>query len=700
MKILQILPELQVGGVETGTIDFAKYLIEKGHSSYVISHGGELVSELEANGTKHFTLPVHQKSLWVMVRMVKAVRQIIIDHDIDIVHARSRVPAWIAFFACRKTKAAFITTCHGYYRHPFFSQVMGWAKFVIVPSTVIAKHMRETFHVPFEHIRYIPRSVNLEKFAGLTKEINNPHMPIIAIIGRITPLKGHVYFIRAMAQVVRSYPRARIWIIGDAPKKKPTYKQEVEMSVKRWGLTNHIEFLGNRQDVPQLLAKVDVVVMSSIYPESFGRVMLEAQAAGVPVVATRVGGLMDIIDDNQTGLLVEPKDTEAMAQAVLKILQNANLANNLVQQAKEKIKTHYTLEHMAGQTLAVYEELLRSMNILVIKISSMGDVILVSPSLKALRKKFPQARIYCLVGKEAREALQNCPYVDDLIVYDRKGKDRGWGGLWRLGRQLRDDRFDTVIDFQNNKMSHLLAFLSFAKETHGFHNKKWGFLLSHPVKDYRDDIPAISHQFQILEKLGIPHRDNMYLELWPSDKDRQYVEHLLESEWVGNTQQLVGIHVAASDRWQTKNWPVEYIARLCDLLSTKNIRVVITGTDKDHFFVRQIQARTKAKPAVLVGKTDILQLAALIKRCRVYITPDSAPLHIAAAMQTPFVALFGPTDPLRHMPPAKKFVVLARKLTCTPCYSTYCKILTHACMKGISPEEVLKEVLQLMEEKS
>ena len=164
MRVLQILPELNVGGVETGTIDFAKYLVANGHTSIVVSNGGYLLERLQETGSRHYTLPVHKKSLFTIFRMVKHLRQIINKEKIDIVHARSRVPAWIAYFACRNTDAAFITTCHGYYNNPFFSQVMSWGKLVIVPSKVIGRHMIDTFGVPCENLRCIPRSVDIEKF--------------------------------------------------------------------------------------------------------------------------------------------------------------------------------------------------------------------------------------------------------------------------------------------------------------------------------------------------------------------------------------------------------------------------------------------------------------------------------------------------------------------------------------------------------
>ena len=149
MNILQILPELNVGGVETGTLDLAKYLVRSGHKAVVVSNGGELVKELESCGAIHYRLPVHKKSLLSIIRMVSRLSEIIRQERIDIVHARSRVPAWIAFFAARKTNTVFITTCHGYYKKHPLSEVMGWAKRVIVLSNVIARHMIDDFGVPY-----------------------------------------------------------------------------------------------------------------------------------------------------------------------------------------------------------------------------------------------------------------------------------------------------------------------------------------------------------------------------------------------------------------------------------------------------------------------------------------------------------------------------------------------------------------------
>ena len=225
MRILQILPELNVGGVETGTIDFAKYLKVHRHHNVVVSNGGILVDELKKCGIKHYSMPVHKKSLWSIIKCVKDLRNIIKEERIDIVHARSRVPGWIAYFACSRTQAEFIVTCHGHYGNRIFSRVMGWAKLVIVPSHVIGRHMIDAFKVPAENIRCIARSVDLNRFNVSRDDEHGKSSFIISIVGRITPLKGHVYFLKSMAKVVRSRPYVKIWIIGDVPPKKASYKK-------------------------------------------------------------------------------------------------------------------------------------------------------------------------------------------------------------------------------------------------------------------------------------------------------------------------------------------------------------------------------------------------------------------------------------------------------------------------------------------
>ncbi|MEW6170937.1 MAG: GT4 family glycosyltransferase PelF, partial [Candidatus Omnitrophota bacterium] len=486
MNILQVLPELNYGGVETGVLDFSKYLVEHGHKAVVVCNGGALIEELKANGVIYYQLPVDKKSPISIFKTVPKLIEIIKKENIDLVHARSRVPAWISYFASRKAQVTFITTAHGYYSRHIFSNAMGWGKLVIAVSKVIARHMVEGFGVPYERIRIIPRGVNLKRFEFILPSNKKHHEVRIGIIGRLSPIKGYSYFLRAMAKVARIKPFVKIWIIGEAKKGKENYKDELTVLVRRLGLGHCVEFLGRRQDIPQLLNQLDISVLSSIVPEAFGRVILESQAAGVPVVATSVGGVVDIIDDNLTGLLVPARDVESLASRILCLIEDKNLCDNLAKNARKKLEENFTLEIMADKTIDVYKEALKIFNILVIKLTALGDAILISPSLRSLRKKFPLGTISCLTTPESAEVLRNCPYINELIIYDSKNKHKGLKGLWLLAKDLQKRNFNISIDFQNNRKSHLLGFLSLSPLRYGYANRKLDFLLNKKTKDIKN----------------------------------------------------------------------------------------------------------------------------------------------------------------------------------------------------------------------
>ncbi|MFH1269458.1 MAG: lipopolysaccharide heptosyltransferase II [Candidatus Omnitrophota bacterium] len=695
MNILQVLPQLNVGGVETGTLDLAGYLVKAGHKAVVVSNGGMLVKELESYGAIHYQLPVHRKSVFTMLMMIPKLAEIIKREEIDIVHARSRVPAWIAYFACRKTGRPLITTCHGYYKRHRFSYVMGWGRRVITLSNVIARHMIDDFGVPRERIRLIPRSVNLEKFKYTSPKEKRKDEFNVGIIGRITPAKGHLHFIKAMAYVARSVPRLKIWIIGDASGSKEAYKEQVQVLVKRLGLWHCTQFLGNQRDIPGILAHLDLLVLSTTTHEAFGRVIVEAQACGVPVIATRVGGVIDIIDDQKTGLLVPPADPVSIAEAAIKIFKDPELSRRLAENAYKKVKEKYNIELMARSTIDAYKDALSNFKILIIKFSSLGDIILSTAAVRAVREKFRHNyKISFLVGEESKDFLFNCPHIDELLICDFKNRDKGTAGFLRLAALLRNKNFDIVIDLQNNRKSHILSFLSLAINRYGYDNKKFGFLLNKRIKDGKPLLDPVTHQFRILKMLGI-ELENPRLELWPTPQDEEYVDNFLKSEWLSVNQALIGVNISASSKWPTKNWPLHHIAKFSEELARRELRVVITGTEKDLNAANTLINKLKnIKIINACGKTTINQLACLIKKCSVFISPDSAPLHVAASQNVPFVALFGATDPRRHLPPAKECAVIKKDLNCSPCYKTHCK--TIKCMEAIKPEEVLEVVDKLL----
>jgi lipopolysaccharide heptosyltransferase II len=689
MNILQILPELKIGGVERGTVDLARYLVKNDHKAVVVSGGGRLVRELDIIGARHYALPIGKKSLINMVAMVGKLCDIIKRENIDIVHARSRVPAWVAYFACRLTGRVFITTAHGYYKNVYTSRVMGWGKFVIVASHIIARRMMDDFKVPYSRIRFIPRGIDLEKFTYKQKMDRDAFT--VGVISRLTPIKGHAHFIRALAVVSRIIPKLRVLIIGEPSPGKTEYKKELELLVKRLGLTQIVEFTGWEEDVPKALSRLDLLVLPTVTQEAFGRVVIEAQACGVPVVATRVGGVAELIEDGVNGLLVPAEDSNSIQEAILKVAKDPGLADKLRVEGRKNAEK-YSLERMAGQAVSLYKESLKRENILIIKIGAIGDVILSVPSVRAIRAKYPDAVIKVLVGLEARQVFKGCPYIDETIVCDLKGRDRSYKNFIRLAARLKRNHFDIVIDLQNNKRSHLLSFLSFAPLRYGYDNGKLSFLLNKKVEDEKGHIDPVSHQFRTLKLAGVRSNDKK-LELWPQDEEEEWAENFMKNNWIdARNQRLVGINPGASKRWSSKNWPIQSVSALCDELAKKyNTRVVVTGTKADIEDANKIKSLAKCKPIVASGKTDILQLAALIKRCSVFITTDSATMHVASAVKTPFVALFGPTEPGRHVPISAKYDVIRTEINCSPCYKSSC-IKGNECMKRISVEEVVDSI--------
>ena len=207
MRILQLLPNLDLGGVERGTVDLAKSLVKDGHHSVIISNGGALLKELEGTNIKHYSLPVHRKSFLSIFSLINPVRQIIKDEEIDLVHARSRVPAWIGYWAAKKENIPFITTAHGFYRRHWGSRVMGFGKQVIVVSSPLKKYMKQNFRIPENRLRLIHRGINFEKIKDdqLTRDIDK--------LGRES--LGHFGIIDRM---IRSLGAETVWLPSTLPR--------------------------------------------------------------------------------------------------------------------------------------------------------------------------------------------------------------------------------------------------------------------------------------------------------------------------------------------------------------------------------------------------------------------------------------------------------------------------------------------------
>jgi lipopolysaccharide heptosyltransferase II len=698
MHILQLVPTLDVGGVERGVLDLTKGLLARGHRVTVASAGGELVEPLTQLGAAHHILPVHRKSLRSMWRAVPALCRVIEDAGIEVIHARSRVPAWIGYVASRRTRRPFVTTCHGFYAPHPASLVMAWGRLVVVPSQALGRYVIDQFHVPPERLRVIPRGVDLSEFQFAHKPLPTDRPWRLGLIGRLSALKGHEIAIHALHQLIQRRHPARLCLIGEAPASKPHIRSGLEHLAHSLGLADLIDWEGTRRDIPEVLRTLDVVIVPSVYPESFGRTVIEAQAAGVPVVASRLGALAEIVEEETTGLLVPPGDAGALAAAIARLIGDEPLRRRLVQAARERVEQRFRLEGMVDGYEAVYRDCVANPRVAIWKLSAMGDFVLATPSLRAIRRRFPTSHISVVVGQTLGGLAARCPYVNDVICYDPKPRDWTRAAARKVIRRVRQGAFDVSIDLQNSRLTHLMAWASDIPTRLGY-DRRWGFCLSQRVRLPRVGMDPVSHQFELLRAAGI-QPDGTNLELWPTEQDEQTAHRLMAALRLDSRKPLVGLHPGGSARWRTKRWAPARWAALCDRLADAGAQVVITGSASEQPLVDAVRQVTASAPALVVGRTSLMELAALIRRCAVFVTHDSAPLHVAVAMGRPTVALFGPTDSARHTPPSPLVHVMSKKVFCSPCYSPRCRTITHACMERISVEEVFDAIQQLLHQTS
>ncbi len=669
MNVLQIVPRLDLGGVETGVLDFALYLKEKGHKPVVISSGGKLLEDLAKAGIKHYSLRVDKKSLFSIISCIGKVRDIILKEKIDIIHCRSRIPAVIGYFACWNTPAKFITTCHGYYSKNIFGRFMALGEAVICPSRVIARHMAEDFGADKNKITVIPRGINLGRFTFVPPERKDFSNIRVCFIGRISPVKGIEYFIDAAAEVLKHSSDFEFLICGRAESKHKDYEEFLERKARRLGLGEKLKFLG-RVNSAAVLKTAHILVFPSLVRESFGRVIVEAQASGVVVISSALGAPLDIIKDNETGFFAQPKDFMEISRLILKLSQDRGLYSKTAYSARRDVEEKYPLSLMAEKTIQIYKQVLAKVKIGIIKLSALGDVVLAVPSLQAVRKKYPEADIFAVVEKRYADVFHLIPQVSRVVAVNKKG----WLGAVKTAGILRKLNLDILIDLQNNRFSHLVCKLSFPKHSIGY-NRRLGFLL-----DTRIDYPSetkgpLASQQKLLEVLGIS-LSGFFPPFLKLDSEIPG----LFSEILGSKQELwIGINLKASSKWQTKGLSRKFIlaAVRCLLDLNSSLKIILLGDTQTAGFAVQIKEEAGFPNIInLCGKTTVSDLIKIIGALDLLITPDSAPLHIAQIMGVKALAFFGPTDPFKHISFFNSVFILQKKgLKCLGCYKNKCRDL-------------------------
>ena len=357
MRIIQLLPELKVGGVERGTVDLSDHLVKLGHDSAVISAGGQLVDLLNEHGAKHYELPIAKKNIRALAQ-ISNLKKIYSKYQPDIVHVRSRFPAWINYFALknfRGKRPIVISTFHGLYSKPFYSKSMSYADEIIAISETVQDYINENYKVDKSNVHLIYRGCDLKEFnslalsEGWTKTWfdefpQTKNKIILNLPGRITGWKGIESFIDLFLHIDTS--RFHGIIPGPVAANKRGYFNLLSRLIKQKNLSDHLSFCGARSDIAEVYKISDIVMNLSSKPEPFGRTIIEAAACGTHVMGWDRGGVKESINSINPVGLVEYGNVEMLAKQIDKVL---------IASPPESIPIQFTKESLVSETIKVYE---------------------------------------------------------------------------------------------------------------------------------------------------------------------------------------------------------------------------------------------------------------------------------------------------------------------------------------------------------
>jgi glycosyltransferase involved in cell wall biosynthesis len=380
--ILQIIPELQSGGVERSSVDVAAALAEAGARCLVASRGGRLVSELQSKGGIWIPFPAATKNPFAMAFNSVRLARLIRDEGVDIVHARSRAPAWVAYYATRQTEARFVTTFHSAYSgsSPIKSQynsIMVAGDLVVANSQFTVRRIAEQYPAAAERVAVIARGADLRWFSPSAVDARRverlrsnwgvePHQSVVLLPARLSARKGHSVLIGAARHLIaEGLSGARFIFVGDPH--SDSFLRNIEGQIARAGLNGVIRCAGYCEDMPAAYLAASVVVSPSTEPEAFGRVAIEAQAMGAPIIVSDHGAAAETVlappqaeESESTGWRVPPGDATALARAIRQALElGASAREELMLRARNHVQTNFSVERMCQSTLQVYERLLK-----------------------------------------------------------------------------------------------------------------------------------------------------------------------------------------------------------------------------------------------------------------------------------------------------------------------------------------------------
>ena len=381
INVLQVIPKLGYGGAETGCYDIAHYLAEQDCGSYIATSGGDLLKYIKKDKVKVFRFPVHSKNPIIMFLNIILISILIIFKKINIVHARSRAPAWSCYLACMLTNTNFITTFHGTYNFKtkfkkFYNSVMLRSKLTIAGSNFIFEHINENYNeylskkkklrVIFRGINidyFNPKNISILKQEKLKKEWNlESNKFTILLPGRLTYWKGQENFIEALNILIEDYnfDNFQAILLGSDQGRK-VYFKKLKSLVERYSLTKKVKFIEHCKEMPLAYSLADVTVSASIEPEAFGRVAVESQSMAKPIIASNIGGSRETVLNRKSGFLYKHNDPRELAKILNTVIQLSQEELKLIgNEGRKNVIKKFDVEAMCDSNLREYKKLVKN----------------------------------------------------------------------------------------------------------------------------------------------------------------------------------------------------------------------------------------------------------------------------------------------------------------------------------------------------
>lgn len=758
IRLLTISTTCEKGGSDINLLRLLKGLNKNEYEIlHLIPYPGPLEEEFRNAGVKVEILDMPRIRLYknplryitIFLKFIPTVFKIknkIIDFKADIICSSSMLDFY-GPLAARLTYKPHILIAGEYLfaLRPFGLYFQLFSDKIICCSSLVSRMFKKSKKVL---IRY--HGIDLDEFSPNTdtralREKLGSSAGLVSMVTRLASWKGIEVFIRAASYIKGDI---KFIIFGEPILGKENYRIKLEKLIERLGLKDKISIItGEYRNIPRMISASDIIVHASLRPEPFGLIIIEAMAAGKPIIASKIGGPLEIINDGVDGILVEPGDPGILAQAISNLLNDHGLAKALSLRAREKASNEFDLreyvksfDNISKDTLKEYslecaricigKDRLSNISrplakllvwrapesgninkdtvkkILVIQLFGMGDLVCSMPLLDALRRSFNKARITLLINSKLIGFADILESGNEIIGYKR-----GILSKFRLIFDIRRDKYDMAVVLNPLLQGAWIAYLAKAKYRLGYvrdydriqNIEKLKRLLTHPILPLDKPMHDIRRYLGIVEFMGIA-AEEPFSQLKIPQQAIIWADKFLRDEGIKEGDFILGINPNAG--WESRCWDAKRFAEVADIMIERhNAKVIFLGAcvSSDMRRINMINASMKHKAISAAGKTDIPKLAALLKRCGTFLTAETGPMHLAAALGVDMVVLFGPGDIKKFGYEKENIVnVTVDGLFCRTCALNYqykYNCADNVCMQDIKVEEVVKAIEALKEQK-